>query len=435
MSSSTAVEASQPAKGAPLVTNLFFFTALLTTAVPRLAPFLLPLLAIAIIGKAMRGGLAWRDLLKPNGAIAALIAVAAYAAISATWAVSPQLALGKAALVFGATLFVAATIEAIGRLTDEEVRRAGIGFVAGALCGAVFVIIELMSDGAITRWAMNNVHAFRPERAKHVAMSRGFVKRINLSEFNQHVGILSFMLWPALLALRGIAQGRRRALLTVIYVAATAVPIAISEHDSSQIALVVAIAVFALALKWPGRVARGLALGWCLGFILVLPLDFAAFNAGLHQAHWLPDSARARIIIWEYTAEQVLKRPVLGIGADQTATVKAMLKEPGEKPEGFVFRRTTGQHSHDIFLQSWYELGLIGAILVAIAGAALAIRIPLLPREAQPYAAATFAAFASIAAFAWGMWQIWLVCAVALIPIYLALATAALRLVPGEQRH
>src|SRR4029079_3691260 len=136
----------------------------------------------------------------------------------------------------------------------------------------------------------------------------------NLSEFNQHVGMLSFLLWPGLLALRGIATGRPRILLTILFFLAASFPIVISEHDSSQIGLGAALIVFALALKWPGQVVRGLALAWCLRFVLVLPLDFLVFKAGLHQADWLPTSARARIIIWEYTAEQVLKRPLLGIG-------------------------------------------------------------------------------------------------------------------------
>ena len=111
----------------------------------------------------------------------------------------------------------------------------------------------------------------------------------------------------------------------------------------------------------------------------MIPLDFLAFKAELHQADWLPKSARARIIIWEYTAERVLENPVLGIGANSTPAVKAKAVAAPEKPEGFVFRRTTGQHAHNLFLQSWYELGLFGTILVAIAGAAAALRLLLLP--------------------------------------------------------
>ena len=41
-------------------------------------------------------------------------------------------------------------------------------------------------------------------------------------------------------------------------------------------------------------------------------MTFAAYNAGWHMILWLPNSARARIILWEYTAEQMSKgEPVI----------------------------------------------------------------------------------------------------------------------------
>jgi O-antigen ligase len=212
-----------------------------------------------------------------------------------------------------------------------------------------------------------------------------------------------------------------------LFFLALAVPIAISEHDSSQVGLIASLLIFALTWVRPSAVARGLALAWCLGFVLVIPLDFLAFKADLHKADWLPKSARARIIIWEYTAERVLDNPWLGIGADSTPAVKAKAVDAPDKPEGFVFRRTTGQHAHNLFLQSWYELGLFGTILAAVAGAAAALRILLLPPAAQPYGAACFTLFAVIAAFAWGMWQVWLVCAIGLLPLYLLMPAALLR--------
>ena len=117
----------------------------------------------------------------------------------------------------------------------------------------------------------------------------------------------------------------------------------------------------------------------------------------------------------------------LGIGADSTPAVKAERTTPPEQPEGFVIKRTTGQHAHNLFLQTWYELGVFGVILVAIAGAAIVSRILLLPALVQPYAAAAFTIVAAIATFAWGVWQVWLVCAVALLPVYLLMAARQFR--------
>jgi O-antigen ligase len=161
-----------------------------------------------------------------------------------------------------------------------------------------------------------------------------------------------------------------------------------------------------------------------LAFVLVLPLDFLAYNENLQVAEWLPSSFRARVIIWEYTAERVLDRPWLGIGAASTPALREP-KEESEKPQGYVHPLNTGQHAHDLFLQVWYELGALGVILIAFAGAVVILRTSLLPPETQAFAAAHAAVFMSIAAFSWGIWQTWLMFAVGLSAVYLRTATRA----------
>ncbi len=430
MSSRAFGRMDQSPRGGALISALFFLSPLLTAAAPRLSPFFLPIIGLALIVVALRRGLDWRELLKPNAALIALVVVALYTGLSAAWAANPEGAIGKSAILLAATLVVFAATAAMATLDKGEIASASRAFVAGVLGAAGFVTIELLTDGALTRAAMNAIPLFRPERAKHMTIVSGRVTKINLSEFNQHVAMLALPLWPGLLALRAL-YGPRRILLMALFFAALAVPIAISEHDSSQVALVASLIVLPFAWSWPRAVIRGLALLWCLGFVLVLPLDFLAYKAELHQAKWLPSSARARVIIWEFTAERVLERPWLGIGADSTPAVKAKSEAQPDWPKGFVYKRTTGQHAHNLFLQVWYELGFLGVILAAIGGAAVLLRIPLLAGEAQPYAAASFVMFAVMATFAWGIWQIWLMCAFALLPLYLCLAAGAL----GDRRE
>ena len=157
-----------------------------------------------------------------------------------------------------------------------------------------------------------------------------------------------------------------------------------------------------------------------------MPVNFLAYKADLHLAPWLPTSARARVIIWEYTSERVLDHPWLGIGANSTPALKTP-RGVAEQPKGYVWPRMTGWHAHSLFLQTWYELGVAGVILMAFAGAAVVLRISLLPFEAQPFAAATFAVFVAIAAFAWGMWQPWLMCAVGLVLLYIRMAAGTVQ--------
>jgi O-antigen ligase len=162
---------------------------------------------------------------------------------------------------------------------------------------------------------------------------------------------------------------------------------------------------------------------------LAVPLAALGYQASLHQSEWLPYSARARIVLWGYTAERIPETPILGIGLgsmrkldaqrkdDPNAIVIADTVEPGQS---FVWGK--GPHAHNGFLQAWYELGAIGAALLLAAGLGVLAAIARLPVEAQPYALAQFTAYLVIAAFAWGIWQSWLMALTGLVPIYAAMA-------------
>ena len=184
MSSSAAGRNGRTFRGGALIPILFFISPLFTAAAPRLAPFFLPIIGIVLVVAALRRGLPWREFFRANAALLALAAVALYAGLSATWAANPGGALSKGALLFGATLVVFAAAAAIATLDKEQVRRASLAFVAGAFCAAGFVAIELLTDGALTRAAMNTIPALKPDRAKHVAIHHGRVVRMNLLSGN-----------------------------------------------------------------------------------------------------------------------------------------------------------------------------------------------------------------------------------------------------------
>jgi O-antigen ligase len=405
---------------------LFFLSPFVTAAVPRLTWLFVASIAIAAGVRAWRQGVAWRSLVPLDAVSIAAVLAAAYVSVSALWAADSGAGLAKAALLWGLVLLTIAASRAIATLDERQLRLAALGFAAGVALGAIYVLFEMLSGAAITRWAMNAIPAFRPDKFKHIELSRmGLVKKISLSELNQNVTIVMLSLWPALSVLALVANRPRRTLLLTLLFVITALAVLLSEHQSSQIALVLSLPTFLLAWKWRTAVIRTLAALWCLAFALVLPVDFAAYNAGWHMVSWLPNSARARIILWEYTAEHVLEQPWLGIGVDSTHSLNR--KGQFDQPQGFIFPRSSGEHAHDVFLQIWYELGVVGAILLALAGAAIALRMLRLPQDIQPFAAASFAAFFGIAAFAWSMWQAWFMCAIGLLIFYVCIAAYAPR--------
>ena len=425
MSISVGLEGVRADKRLLIVPALFFLSPFVTAAIPRLTWLFLALIAIALGVRAWRQGVAWRTLVPLDAVSIAAFLVATYVSINGLWAADQGAGFAKAALLWGLILVTIAAGTAITALDERQLRLAALGFAAGAALGAVYVLIEMLTDAGITRALMNTFPAFRPDKAKHLVIRYGYIRKISLSELNQNVTIVMLSLWPALSVLALIADRHRRRLFLGLIFVVTALAVVLSQHQSSQIALVLSLVAFLLAWKWRTAVIRALAGLWCLAFALVLPVDFAAYNAGWHMESWLPDSARARIILWEYTAERVLEHPWLGIGVDSTHSLNR--RGHVDQPQGFVFPRSSGEHAHNLFLQTWYELGLIGAVLLALAGAAIALRMLRLPNDIQPFAAASFAAFFGIAAFAWSIWQTWFMCAIGLLILYVCLAARAPR--------
>ena len=226
---------------------LFFLTPVVISAVPRLTWLFLPLIALALSVPVLRRRGEWRQLFQPNTAFIAVLLVAIYIFLNATWAADQGAAFGAAALLLGLALFTLAASTAIAESDELQLRRAALAFTAGAFFGALFVLFELLTKGLITRAVMNAIPLLQPDSAKHVRFSNGEVTKIKYSVFNRNVAIVMFNLWPGLLVLRTIEDGTRRAVLTGLFLLAVAVPVIISKHDSSQVALIGSSLVFILA--------------------------------------------------------------------------------------------------------------------------------------------------------------------------------------------
>jgi O-antigen ligase len=203
-----------------------------------------------------------------------------------------------------------------------------------------------------------------------------------------------------------------------------------STHQSSQLALVIG-AVTLIVATWSRRVAAGtLVAGWLAASMLMVPAAIAAHGLELQRAPWLFNSARHRVVIWNYTAEEVLKRPLIGVGADATGVLHEGRIQRGEvRSTTDALPIGTARHAHNAYLQIWYELGLIGALLLAGLGLLL-VRLAMgLAGSAAPLALASFATVAGMLATSYGLWQPWLLAGLALAALMLA---AAARLEPLE---
>lgn len=413
-----------------IIRTLFFLAPFITLIAPLTTVVALIILAAGIVLIALNHDQSFKELFRFDLGLALFALVTAYLFVNATWSLDPGRALGKASWFAGVVLLTYASCRALRSWEREQIRIAVNSFLIGLTIGTAFVLFQIATDALLTRLLYNVLPFTRPDGVKDLVLHHGQVVRIKAFELNRNVAVMLLMFWSALLCLVSFKDKRWRVVtIAGLSVAATAA-IFLSEHEGSKVGLLFSAIVFALALPWPTTMRRVLWAGWCLAFVLVIPLALAAFKADLHQAEWLPFSARARVILWAYTAEQIPKAPILGIGLTSTRKMdldpEARLEQI--KPKGYVYAWRAGPHAHNEFLQTWYELGAIGVILLMAAGSTVILSVRRLPEPTQAFALAEFTAFVTIAAFSWGMWQSWLMAVTGLAALYVALAVNLYRL-------
>jgi O-antigen ligase len=345
---------------------------------------------------------------------------AAYVLLSALWS-GDSLATLTSGSVFTAYLIAAWLAQkGLNAETSGMIERLAHATVAAMVIGAAFLVFELATGSLIERTLFTYLSAARPLSPKHVGMQNGYVVALVPDELNRSVGVLNLILWPTLLIV-ATSKLWPRAPLIFIGVATLAVTATFfSQHETSKVAIVCAAIVVLLHYARPGWALVLTKAGWLVALILVVPAAQLAYVSHLHTAEWLPVNARARIIIWAATAEQVGQRPIFGIGANSTKSLNEM--RPSETRADHVVPWRTAMHAHNVYLQTWYELGAVGVVLLGAAGLSILSMIGLMAGLPQAFALAAFVSAAVMGAFSWGMWQPWFVASYLLASTIVTLA-------------
>jgi len=372
---------------------------------------------------------------------AALLGLSVYLPLNALWAPDPRAALLKAATLVLVFLFAMLLAGTFRRQSDGEIARIGAvivwaGVLGAGLAGFEFVAGHPLREAIYTAWPFtrpgdNEISVFALKGGEMVQVLESEFRRrleqvrivINPSGNNRNATMVMLLAWPLLLlAANQSGQFARRAALLAIG-GSTVLAVVFSSSQTAQAALVLSILVF-LAASFHSRITHNAVVGaWCVVTLLTVPLVAAPFALGLHKADWIFFSARDRISIWAYTAQQVPKAPVFGTGIRSTRyfnkkLVKTLRREPGDTTPPVRL----GRHAHNHYLQIWFELGGVGAVLFLLAGLAVLRKLRGLTPDVRPYATAGFVAAGSIAAFGWGLWQTWLLAGYSLSAILLAFA-------------
>lgn len=387
-----------------LATILIFAGGVTTLVAPLLAPVVLAMFAALAVVHAYRHSHPVMHRIQDDALAILLLGFCVYALSSSIWALQANTAMAKGATVFTLVLATLITAGCVRYLSGSFVRElSGRVLRAGLYC-AVLLAIDIALGLPVLRFFFELDPDLLPANLKGVHVVDGEIVTVLPFLVNRNIAVLGFLFWPLML----IALGHRTLHMRRISAAGTIVTVlaavGMSANNSLQLALVFSVLAFALLYFWPSIGRMAVIAGWCAAVLLVVPASYLAYDAGLHKAEWLPDrSARARIYIWRATAEKVPENPLLGIGVRSTRG----LEPPGGRSTN-PYTKRTGWHAHNLYLQTWFELGAVGALMLLATGLMFLRRLGELEPRLQPYGHAAFVTVAVAVAFGWGMWQTWL---------------------------
>ena len=133
--------------------------------------------------------------------------------------------------------------------------------------------------------------------------------------------------------------------------------------QASLLSIITGIIIFIISIKFPKLILRlsffGLILGTLIFPFVMNSVDIkkdydimnVEFSRGLNQ----------RLVIWDYSSELISKRILFGHGFDSSR----YLSRKAEMYENTNWSKLP-LHPHNLWLQIWLELGLIGAIIFCI---------------------------------------------------------------------
>jgi hypothetical protein len=393
-----------------LITALSSVAVVTCFVFPRIAPLVVAGAAATlsivylVSGNARKEGSPSRYLLRPE------IPFLAWVFVACLWAASPWDGFVKAAFLAALVLSAIVVADALPSLNVSTIEAIAKGFLIGFLIGAIFICVEIVTRDGTRRLVLEYFPDLERGLAKHGTIRNGIIQKVSGAYITRATTVYCLLWCPAILAATLYARGFTK-WLCYAAIAASSIVIVLhpyTQSQTAQFALLVVSVVLVVSLLAPKLALWGGGAGFASLVFFIVPVALAMFAAGLHQKPNVFGSAKARIIIWNYTAERILEKPILGVGTNSTRYLdEARPKEEKLKPDNLYAVAETRAHPHNVYLQIWYELGLVGAITFAALGLSLLRRVSALPRGIMPYAITHFAMCMAILAPTYGLWQNW----------------------------
>lgn len=412
------------------VLSIVVFSVITTAvAVPRLLPLLLPLL---VVGWLANSGTKPRQFLRlPQQFSTQVFALAVICVVLRGIAASQDVpaAIWLVASYAALTLTAVALAQGISHMTPAQRRSAGMAVIAAAVTAGCYFVIEITCHRPLITWVLTNIPLIAGRSEYTFILDGAGQEVVRWHLLNRGVAAFMLLLWPVLLLTRSqVYRGGISSWAFPVVALLAAISVTFSAHEASKLALLGSLAIFLFARASPRGALIVVATFWTLANLCVLPAVQAAHRDGWQLDARLTGSARARITIWNYTAHKLGSDWISGRGIDSVRQ-DDMRTKPTFVP-GEVALARTGRHSHNVYLQVWYEFGAAGALLLTLAGLTVIGWTRRLPPRTQPFALAALTSAALLMSCSWGLWQHWFAAAMILGSGVFALAVPKLQAAP-----
>ncbi len=376
------------------------------------APILLAMgLAVASRAEIWRAGVPY-FLLKPDLSLPLVrlglffVFFCVWAALSGIWAPradGPLLAF----YVMTPALAGGAVVWETSRLSSSALSRLSRVLVWAGVAALGLLVVEAATGGALRALAPPGDAS--PGRSNDwTELARGATVMTMLS-----FGLLR-LLWLA---------ASSRALVALVYAGLLAAALRFGVF-SNVAALMLGGGVFLIAMAAPRRTIVMLGAGFVAAMLLAplaafIPLERVyADLGGALPASWLH-----RVAIWRLAGEEAVACLPFGCGLDYARAIRDMglrIDVPGA-PAPLSWMPV---HPHNLFLQVWLEMGLVGAAAFCgmIASGVQALLAARLSRADKAAITATAGAFLVSALVEASLWQVWRLAVLGLAGLYIAAA-------------
>lgn len=260
-----------------------------------------------------------------------------------------------------------------------------------------FVLVVLLIEGLSDAWLHRQL---RPQDA--VPREGEWVPYLEMVAARGTAMLAPFTFLVAAL----IARTSNQSVLGVSFVVLSYIAAAMLPMEASGIAILVGATAYGVTRWQPNFALKALFLG-CAAAMLVSPLVVSKLlNQTELTSHGVEigRNEAQRLAIWEFTAQEIGKRPILGHGFDSSRVIGAR----DNAVDGTNWQALP-LHPHNAFLQIWLELGFVGIVLTCFVLWGMWRQLPNWSSNPEDLAvyAATWCAVLTIALISFGIWQYW----------------------------